>query len=154
MAIVANRPTSFKVEDRNAFKPVVVRSITGSIAAESTTRTVAQFPVATHGFNFARFDSVLIGIEMGSGTGTVTLEPLVLDADGGLWMQMFAGAAPGLTLIATPARVVTPALNVGTFVEVPVWGQKVLFRVDAVSASPTNLQVIALPAKLRIGAYG
>jgi hypothetical protein len=150
MAIVTGRPTSFSSQNRGASRPAVVRSITGSLAGESTTRTVAQFP-ASLGFACGAFDSLLVGIELGSGSGDVTLEPLVLDADGALWLQIYAGAASGLTLIAAPARVVTPAIAPGRLVEVPVWGQKVLFRVDAVTGTLTDLQVIAYPGRPRLG---
>lgn len=152
MPITADRPQSFASANRGASRPSVVRSITGALAAESTTRTVAQFPVAL-GFGCGGLESLLVGIEIGSGSGTVTLEPLILDAAGALWLQVYAGAAPGITLVAAPARLVTPALSPGQLVEVPVWGQKVLFRVDATTGSPVDLQVIAFPGRRLGGGY-
>jgi hypothetical protein len=150
MAFVTGRPASFNLKNRGASTPTVVRSISGAIAAESTTRTVAQF-AATLGCKCCGFDSLLIGIELGTGSGGVTIEPLILDASGALWLQQFAGAAPGITLVSAPAVVVTPSMTAGKLYEVPVWGQTVLFRVSAADSNLADLNVIAYPGRARVG---
>jgi hypothetical protein len=140
MAIVANRPTSFSVLNRGASTPAVIRHVDGAIAAESTTRTVEQFPTAL-GVRCGGLDTLLVGIELGTGSGGVTLEPLILDGAGELWLQQWSGGA----------RVVTPSIVPGRLYEVEVWGQAVLFRVDAADADLEDLNVIAFPGRARVG---
>ena len=151
MAIVAGRPTAFlALANRQKSKPVVVRAVTANpIVADSATRTVAV--LGATGFIATECDTLWVGIEVTSGAGTVTLEPLILDADGALWMQILMGAMPGITDIAAPAAFKTPAMSPGQLIEVPVLGQTVFFRIDAVGGSPVNLQVLAYPGRPRLG---
>jgi hypothetical protein len=147
MALTARTLTSFSSLAKS--KAAVARRIEGALAAESTTRTIAQFPVV-QAFNASGFDTVLLSIEFGSGSGTATIEPLLLDEDGGVWLQQLTGAPDGVTPTAELEPCVTPALAPGQLVEVPVWGRPaVLFRVEAVSGAPVDLHVLVFPGRPR-----
>jgi hypothetical protein len=152
MAIVANRPTGILIGDAMS-SPAVLRSITGAVAAESTTRTIAQFAVTLGTKGCRGLDTVLLAVEFGEAgaNSTVTIEPLILDTLGSLWMQIMLGAAEGITPIGAPAAVVTPAMSVGQLYEVPVLGATtILFRVHAVGGDAiTNLAILGYPGRLR-----
>ena len=150
MAIVAGRPTG--IAD-SMTSPAVLRSITGSVSAESTTRTVATLATTLACNGFRGLDTVLLGVEFGTAgaNSTITIEPLILDALGAVWMQIMLGAQEGTTAIGAPAAVVTPAMSAGQLYEVPVLGAKtVLFRVHAVGGDAiTNLAILGYPGRLR-----
>jgi hypothetical protein len=152
MAITTGRPATLSVKTRNKFAQA--RLISGVIAGESSTRTVAQFPV-TQACSAVGYDSLLVGVEYGSGSGTVVLEPLYLDVDAGVWMQFLAGAPAGVVAYAAPAVHLTPSLSPGQLVHIPTWGRpSVLFRVNSVGGGPpTDLAIIYAGGYVRTGGF-
>lgn len=134
----------------------VPRSASTLIAAESSTLTDANFPVA-QALDCAGFDTIWLGVEITAGTApTMTLEVLVRDddaADGARWKKLLVGSADGVTAAAAASQK-TSALDGASFVEVRVYGRKVMLRIDAVTnaASTTAWKILAMPGKTRNGA--
>lgn len=123
----------------------VIRSISGTIAADSATLTDANI-VPAAGFNCRGYNSVLVGVEVDGGTNpTITLEPLFYDggaADGARWRRLLIGGSPQQT----------PALGAGTFVELMVYGwPRVYLRRTAVTnaTSTTAMRILAIPGSTR-----
>ncbi len=144
------RPAGLSV-DRLA----AVRTISGVIAADSTTLTDANID-PDHAINCLGFQTLWLGVEIAGGTNpTATLEVLVRDedaADGARWKKLLVGAPDGVTL-ASAASAKTPALDGTALYEVRVEGRaKVFLRVDAVAnaTSTTGLKILAMGGKPRL----
>lgn len=140
MSLASGRPTGFTERTLRDARPTLVRSIEGTIAAESTTLSLANYP-ASLAVDFWGFRTVLLAVEFGTYDpgDDVTLEALFLDAQSG-------AEFPWLVLASDAGR--TIAMAPGTLVEVPVWGRKAAFRVHAQTGDPEDLQVIAYPGQL------
>lgn len=121
-----------------------VRSISGAIAADSTTLTDANFPTSI-GYDCTGFETVIVKVEVAAGTNpTMTIEALFRDADaadGLRWTRRVNSAGTPLTTGALPANAEC---------ELTVDGHSlVCFRVTAVtnSGSTTSSKVIVRPGK-------
>jgi hypothetical protein len=132
----------------------LVRTKTAVIAAESTTLTDANFPVA-QAVDCNGYETVFVGVEIDGGTNpTVALEVLSRDeeaADGKRWKKLLVGAPSGVTAIAAVASQKTIALDGTGLQEVRVEGAKILFRIDAVTnaALTTEARVLVMPGRTR-----
>lgn len=129
-----------------------VRSISGVIAADSTTLTDANI-VPTQALDCRGYETIWVGVEIAGGSSpTATLEVLVRDedaADGARWKRLLVGAPDGVNLTAAASQK-TSALDGTSLYEVRVAGRdKVFLRVDAVtnSGSTTSMKILAMPGK-------
>lgn len=144
------RPTGL-----SASQLCTARSATAAIAAESTTLTDANFPLA-QALDCQGFQTIWVGVEITAGTNpTMAIEVLVRDddaADGARWKRLLVGSPDGVTA-ASAASAKTPALDGTSLFEVRVEGRKVMLRVDAVtnSGSTTSWKILAMGGKPRLG---
>lgn len=124
----------------------IVRTIEGpgTVTTDAASPTVpsSAADIAAQTFDAAALESVLVTVEFDSGSGTLELEPLFLDQEGGRWTKDLVGD-PG-----SPVAVMTPALSPGQTWEVVTFGRKVFFRVNAVTGAPVGARILVLPAKL------
>lgn len=134
-----------------------IRSISGVIAADNSTLTDANIPLA-QAINCAGFDTIIVGPEIAAGTNpTATYEALFRDtdaADGSRWKRILLGAAPGVTLGALASET-TGALANGQMAELRVFGHSAVFvRCTAVAnaTSTTSQKILAIGGRPR-GAF-
>lgn len=132
----------------------VARSISGVIAADNSTLTDANIPVAS-ALDCRGFETIFVGPEITAGTNpTATYEVLFRDgdaADGSRWKRLLLGAAPGVTL-GSLASETTGALVNGQMAELRVHGHSSVFiRITAVAnaTSTTAHSILAIAGKPR-----
>ncbi len=139
----------------------LVRSTSGVIAADSTTFTDANFPVAS-AFDATGYDSVFLCCEIDAGTNpTLTVELMYRDPDaldGQRWKKLLLGVQPGVTAAAAAAitsGALTPGVGstvIATVVELRTYGHSLVFpRITAVAnaTSTTAARILALPGAIR-----
>jgi hypothetical protein len=148
-------------ERKTAFasgRTFVTRSVTGAIAAESSTLSDANYDPTT-GLDCFGYDTIFVGVEITAGTNpTITIEPLFRDSsdapDNTRWFRVKCGVTEGVTP-ASIANLTTGALATNSdFVELKVFGcRKVFLRASAVTnaTSTTAWKVLVMPGKLRGG---
>lgn len=132
----------------------LVRSISGVIAADSTTLTDANIPPAS-ALDCRGYETIFVCVEITGGSSpTATLEVLIRDpdaTDGSRWKRILVGSPDGVTPGAAASQK-TSALDGTSLYEVRVFGhEKVFLRVDAVtnSGSTTAMKILAIPGKTR-----
>lgn len=109
--------------------------------------TDANYPAAS-GICCKGFDTIYVGVEfVGGATPTATFEILQRDpdaADGLRWKTMLVGANAGITAIAAPTSLATPALDGTAMAELRVDGRQLVYiRCKAVTGAPTSFSVLA-----------
>jgi len=113
------------------------------IAAESSTLTDANFPVA-QALDCAGFDTIWVGVEITAGTNpTMTIEVLVRDddaADGARWKKLLVGSPDGVTAAAAASQK-TSALDGTSFAECKVYGRKVMLRIAPEEGQQLRVEV-------------
>ena len=138
-------------------KAALVRTIPGTIAADSATLTDASFPVAA-AIDATGYDTVFFGVEIDGGSSpTATLELLFRDEDapdGQRWKRFKFGALEGVVAPGSAAaNQTTGALSSGLdMVELVTLGaSKIFVRVTAVanSGSTTAMRILAKPGIVR-----
>jgi hypothetical protein len=132
----------------------IVRSIAAQIAADNSTLTDTNIPLAD-ALDCRGFESIFVGVEIfGGASPTCALEPLFYDegaVDGARWWRMLAGSIPGVTLISAAVQV-TPALVSGQLFELFVHGwRRVYLRRTAVTndSGTTAMKILAMPGRPR-----
>jgi len=139
----------------------MIRQVTAVIAADSTTYTDANFPVAS-AFDATGYDSIFLCCEIDAGTNpTLTVELMYRDpdaVDGQRWKKLLLGTQPGVTAAARAlidSGALTPAVGsttVGTVVELRTYGHSLIFpRVTGVAnaTSTTEYRLLAMPGASR-----
>ena len=139
----------------DSYRMTVVRTIAGVIAADNSTLTDVNYPIAD-ALDCRGFDTIWVGVEITDGTSpTCTIEALFRDegaADGARWQRVLLGAPDGVTPIGALASQTTPALAALQQCELRVDGWKqVYLRCTAVtnSGSTTAMKILARPGKSR-----
>lgn len=130
------------------------RTISGVIAAESATLSLANFPLA-QALDCYGYETIFVGVEITAGTNpTATIEVLAYDPDGvasQVWKKLLVGSPPGVTA-ASAASQKTSALDGTSLCEVRVCGRKqIMLRVDAVTnaTNTTAMTILAMPGARR-----
>lgn len=133
----------------------IARSASALIAADSSTLTDANIPLAS-AIDCSGYDTILVGAEITGGTNpTMTVEPLFRDseaADGSRWKRIQLGAPPGVTATALATQNTGALAQISDFVEIRVFGHPSVFlRISAVAnaASTTAWQILVRPGAVR-----
>ncbi len=72
-------------------------------------------------------------------------------ADGQRWKTLLIGSDPGITQIAAPVSLATPALDGTGMAEVRVDGYSIVFvRLKTLVSNPTQITILGLPGVRRL----
>lgn len=146
------RALGFTWEDTTISAPRVIATSSGSIVADPTSLTDANYPGAnnkTTGYtgvlNCMRHRSIFLGVEMADGSAlgagkAIRIEPLIYDVNGAAnrhWKRLLAGGSP-----------ISVVLDDSGFQEVFVGGRTIFLRVAEVIGSITaDVNVLGFPGQ-------
>lgn len=138
----------------NSTEIAILRQATAVIAADNSTLTDANIPLA-QAMDCSGYDTIFVGVEItGGASPSMTIEALFRDVDapdGSRWKRLLLGAPPGVTPGAA-ANETTAALDGTSFYELRVFGAKSVFlRVTAVAnaAGTTAWKILGMPGRTR-----
>ena len=115
--------------------------------AQASATTDANYDPAIFGFRADTYDTLLVCPQF-SGGGTVTIEAMVHDE------EMVGGAGWVSWIQPGGGKNVTPALATGQCYELKTAGRTLIFfRISAIGATVTNLELVVAPGAGRIGGF-